>query len=201
MKKALIAILIIVAAVVVLIATRPATFHIERSVEIGAPAEIPFAMVNGLKQWEAWSPWDKLDPNLQRTYEGPESGVGAKYHWVGNDDVGEGRMSITESVPNQKVVFDLEFLKPMEAKHTTTFTFAPEADNTKVVWAMDGNHNFMGKAFGLFMDMDAMVGADFAKGLSQMKTAAEAEAAKRKEAEVAAPAEPAEPADPAQPEQ
>lgn len=210
MKKALIAIIIVIVAGVVVVATRPATFHIERSTEIGAPADIPFGMVNGFKKWEVWSPWEKLDPKMKRTFDGPESGVGAKYHWLSTDDkVGEGRMTLTELVPNQKLVFDLEFIAPMEAKQTTTFTFvsgghpavtlAASPLKTYVTWAIDGNHNFMGKAFGMFMDMDQMVGDDFQKGLATMKSAAEAEFAKRKEAAVAAPPEPAGPGEPADP--
>src|SRR5687768_7744654 len=116
MKKILIAIAVVIAALVVAVALQPSTFHVERSVEIDAPADIPYAMVNDLRQWAGWSPWEKLDPNMKREYSGPESGVGASYHWISeSDDVGEGRMTITEATPNQKIVFKLEFLKPWEA--------------------------------------------------------------------------------------
>ena len=191
MKKALIGLLIIIVALVVVISTRPSTFHVERSIEIGAPADIPYAMIADFHRWDGWSPWEKLDPNMKRTHEGPESGVGAKYHWVGNDDVGEGRMTITEAKPGESVGIDLEFIAPMESKNTTTFTFASAGDGTKVTWAMDGNNNFVGKAFGLFMDIDAMVGADFQRGLENLKSTSEAEAEKKKQAEAEQPSEPA----------
>src|SRR5687767_2628127 len=164
MKKVLIAIVVVLAALVVVISLRPGSFHIERSVEIAAPAEVPFAIVNDLHQWSAWSPWEKLDPNMKRTFEGPEAGVGASYHWDSqSDDVGEGKMTISESTPNQKIGIKLDFLRPWEATQQVTFDFAPAGDKTRVTWGMDGDSSFMTKAMDLFVGMDSMVGPDFEK--------------------------------------
>jgi hypothetical protein len=176
MKKVLIGLVAVVAILIVVIATRPSTFRVERSATIGAPDAVVFGYVNELKKWEHWSPWEKLDPNMKREFAGPPAGVGASYFWSGNDQVGEGRMTITESTPSSKVGFQLEFLKPWQAKNTTDFTMASDAQGTKITWAMNGNHNFVGKGMSMFMDMDSMVGADFEKGLAALKTVSEAEA-------------------------
>jgi hypothetical protein len=114
MKKVLIVLLGVVFAFVVFVATRPATYHIERSATIAAPPSMVYAHVENVRMWEAWSPWEELDPEMEKTYEGPESGVGAGYAWAGNDQVGEGRAIIIEAEPNEKVVSDLEFIKPWE---------------------------------------------------------------------------------------
>ncbi len=171
------------------IATRPAEFSVQRSATLPAPAEAAFAVVNDLHRWEEWSPWAKLDPQQKTTYSGAESGTGAITEWVGNDQVGEGRMTIEESKANELVRIKLEFIKPFASTSTTTFAFKPTEGGTEVTWTMAGTNDFMGKAMCLVMDMDKMVGGDFEKGLASMKTAAEAEAKKRAEAEAARVAE------------
>jgi uncharacterized protein YndB with AHSA1/START domain len=172
-RRILIGVAGLIVVLVLVIVTRPSTFHVERSTTIAAPPESPFALVNDFHAWPAWSPWDKLDPQMKTTYEGPAAGVGAKYAWTGNDKVGEGRMSIEKSEKPSQVVIKLEFIKPFEATNMTTFTFAPTETGTKVTWAMDGENNFMAKAASLFMDMDKMIGTDFEQGLQAMKVAAE----------------------------
>lgn len=180
LKKILIGIGAALAVLLAVISLQPATFHFERSLNMAAPPEAAFAQVNDFHAWRAWSPWEKLDPNMQRTYEGAPSGVGAKYAWVGSKEVGEGRMTIEKSEPSagatQRIQIKLEFLKPFAATNTATFTFAKTAEGTKTTWAMDGNNNFMSKAFHLVMDMDKMLGPDFERGLAAMKIAAEASA-------------------------
>ena len=173
LKKILIGVGAAIALLLVVISTQPATFHVERSVTMAAPPEAAFAQVNDFHAWSGWSPWEKLDPTMKRTYDGAPAGVGAKYAWVGNKEVGEGRMTIETSTPS-KIVIKLEFLKPFTATNSATFTFAKTAAGTKTTWAMDGNNNFVSKAFHLVMDMDKMIGADFERGLAAMKTAAEA---------------------------
>ena len=175
LRKILIGVAAVVVVFVVVVATRPAAFHIERSTNMAAPPEIVLAQVNDFHAWSAWSPWEKLDPQLKRSYEGAPAGVGAIYGWTGNDKVGEGRMTIETSTPSL-VGIKLEFIKPFAATNTATFTFVPAPDGTKVTWAMDGNNGFMAKAASMFMDMDKMVGDDFARGLAAMKTVAEAAA-------------------------
>jgi uncharacterized protein YndB with AHSA1/START domain len=169
----LIGILVVIAILVIVIATRPGAFRIERSITIAAPPERVFDQVNTMHAWQGWSPWEGIDPNLQRTYSGPPAGSGSVYAWQGNNKVGEGRMTITDSQPPSKVVFNLEFFKPFKANNTATFTFTPADGGTKVVWAMEGNKGFMMKGFSLVMDMDNLVGKDFEKGLQSMKRVAE----------------------------
>ena len=173
-KKLFIAGVLILVVFVIVVATRPADFRITRSITIAAPPEAVFAQVNDFHKWDEWSPWAKLDPAMKQTYEGAPAGTGAIYSWAGNNEVGEGRMTITESRTNEMINIKLEFLKPFAAVNTTEFSFAPEGNQTRVVWSMSGKNNFMAKAFDLFMNMDKMVGSDFEKGLRQMKSIVEA---------------------------
>lgn len=150
------------------ITTRPAAFRIERARTFDASPAALFALINDFHEWGKWSPWDKMDPDLKRTFEGPASGTGATYRWVGNSKVGEGSMTITDSVADSRVNIDLNFLKPFAANNKTIFTLEPDGASTRVTWAMEGNKNFASKAFGVFMNMDALVGKDFEKGLAAM---------------------------------
>jgi hypothetical protein len=176
-KKILLAVVIIVVVVVgalaVIVALQPSHYRVERSTTISAPAATVFAQVNDFHKWEAWSPWAKLDPAMKQTYEGPPAGTGAVYTWSGNSEVGEGRMTITDSHPNDSIKIKLEFMKPFAATNATDFTFTPQTNQTGVKWTMSGDNNFVGKAFGLFMNMDKMVGSDFEKGLTRLKAVAE----------------------------
>jgi len=160
---------------VVVVSTRPSEFRITRTAAISAPAAAVFAQVNDLHRWKAWSPWAKMDPNAKEVHEGPAAGAGAKMSWSGNNKVGEGSMTITESRPNDFVRFRLEFLKPFAATNTAEFTFKPQGNQTVVTWSMFGHNNFMGKAMGLIMNCDKMVGGQFEKGLAQLKSVAETE--------------------------
>lgn len=164
----------LIVALVVVIALQPGPFSITRSTSIAAPPATVFAHVNDFHKWEAWSPWAKLDPAMKTTYDGPPSGKGAVYTWAGNSKVGEGRMTLTDSRPGERVGIQLEFLKPMAAVNQTEFLFKDDAGRTTVTWNMSGTNNFLGKAFALFMNMDKMVGADFEKGLAQLKAVSEA---------------------------
>jgi len=179
LKKILYSLAALVAVAVAVIATRPAAFSFERSAQVAAPPEVVFGLVNDLHRWPDWSPWDKLDPNQTRTYDGAEAGKGAIFTWKGNDQVGEGRMTITESRPNEHVGILLEFLKPWEARNDVIFALTPAEDGTKVVWRMEGKNDFLGKAFSLFVDMDEMIGKDFEAGLASLGDVAKVEAEKR----------------------
>ena len=182
LKKILFGVVAVLVALMGVIATRPDTYTVQRTATLKASPDVAFALVNDFRQWGEWSPWDKLDPNQKRTFEGAELGVGARYGWSGNDQVGEGRMSIEESKANELVRIKLEFLKPWASTNATSFQFSPTADGVSVTWKMEGNHDFMGKAMSLVMDMDAMLGKDFDAGLANMGKAAEAEMQKRAEA-------------------
>jgi Polyketide cyclase / dehydrase and lipid transport len=172
--KSLIALAVIVVVLVVVVATRPSEFTISRTVSVSAPASTVFAQVNDFHNWEAWSPWAKLDPAMKQTYEGPAAGAGAIYTWIGNRQVGEGRMTLTESRPSDLIRIRLEFVRPFAATNRAEFTFRPEGNQTVVTWSMAGRNNFMAKAVGLVMNMDRMIGREFEKGLARMKAVAEA---------------------------
>jgi hypothetical protein len=167
----------ILALFIIVVAMRPSDFRVARSTAIAAPEKVVFEQVNDLHNWEAWSPWAKLDPNARNAYEGPSAGLGAAFTWSGNSKVGEGRMTITESRPSELVRFKLEFAKPFEGTNIAEFTFRPEGNQTVVQWTMTGKCNFISKAFGLFVNCDKMVGSQFEKGLAEMKSLAEAAAA------------------------
>ncbi|RYZ39838.1 MAG: polyketide cyclase [Myxococcaceae bacterium] len=184
-KKIAIGVVAVLALFAGFVATRPDTFTVTRSATVPGTPDIAFGLVNDFHQWNQWSPWDNIDPNLKRTFGGAESGVGATYAWTGNDDVGEGNMTIEEASANASIRVKLEFIKPFASTNTTTFDFKPADAGTTVTWTMAGQHSFISKAMCLFMDMDKMVGKDFEKGLASMKTAAQAEATKRAEAEAA----------------
>ena len=172
-------IILILAAIAVIIfiiaaAMQPSDFCVTRSGTISAPASAVFAQVNDLQKWDAWSPWAKLDPEARNSFEGPASGIGAIMRWAGNNKVGEGSMTIVESRPDDFIRFKLEFLKPFTATNTAEFTFTSENDQTIVTWCMYGKNNFMGKAMGLIMSCEKMVGGQFEKGLATLKSLAEA---------------------------
>jgi carbon monoxide dehydrogenase subunit G len=173
LKKILIVLAAVIVVLGVVIATRPDTYRVERSTRVAAPPDVVFGLVNDFHRWDEWSPWSKLDPNMKKTLAGSPAGVGATYAWAGDKKVGEGNMRITESRPPEKVGIRLEFTQPWQAVSQTEFTFKPDGNGTRVNWAMNGTNNLMSKAFGLFADMDAMIGKDFDQGLLSMKKLAE----------------------------
>lgn len=169
----LIGIAVLVVLLLIFVATRPAEYQVTRAGRMTAPPARVFEQVNDFHKWEAWSPWEKIDPALRRTFAGPTQGVGANYKWVGNKNVGEGQMTITESRPGELVRIRLEFLKPFAAVSESVFTFRPEGNETVTNWTMNGRNSFMAKAMCLFMNMDKMIGGQFEKGLANMKSVVE----------------------------
>ncbi len=164
---------VLLVLLVVVIATRPGTFRYTRSLGIAAPPEMLFAHVNDLHEFQDWNPWSKIDPAAVMTYPGPASGVGSAYSWAGNNEVGEGTMTLVETKPGELVRARMDFRKPFAATNTVDFTFKPEGNHTVVTWSMYGPINFMGKAIGLFIDCDKMCGDQFTKGLATLKSLAE----------------------------
>ena len=146
-----------------------------RSARIKASPAVLFDLVNNLRKWRGWSPWEKLDPNLERIYDGPESGTGATYAWKGNGNIGEGRMTVVGSQPYERLDLKLEFFKPFTATNSADFVFKKVGDETEVTWSMEGNYNFMTKAIGLVMNMEKLCGGQFEEGLANMKQLAESE--------------------------
>jgi uncharacterized protein YndB with AHSA1/START domain len=172
---AVIAALLVVAAAVVLVlaARRPDTFRVQRSAGIKAPAEKIFPLINDYRAWASWSPYETRDPAMKRTFSGPPAGKGAVYEWQGDKNVGSGRMQIVEATPPSRIVIKLDFIKPFAAHNVAEFRLEPQGEVTYVTWAMHGPTPFFGKILHLFLDMDKMVGTDFATGLANMKAVAE----------------------------
>ncbi len=164
---------LIIVIVLILAARQPDNFAVSRTCRIAAPPSAIFPHVNNLQKWDAWSPWAKLDPNAKNSFEGPAEGVGAKMNWSGNHKVGVGGMIITESRPNEQIRFKLDFQKPMQATNTAEFTFESEGERTIVNWTMSGTNNFMAKVMGLIMNCDKMIGGQFEKGLTSLKSIVE----------------------------
>lgn len=175
--KILLGLVALIAVFLVFVAFLPGDFRYARSTLINAPAPIIFGHINDLKLWNEWSPWAKLDPNAKSTFEGPASGVDSKMSWAGNMEVGEGSLTIVESVPAKLVKFRLDFVKPMKATHMADFTLEPQDDGaTKVTWAMYGNNNYIGKLMGVMMNCKKMMNGYFDQGLASLKQITETQA-------------------------
>lgn len=149
------------------------TYTVERSTSIKARPELVYAHIADFHRWTAWSPWEDLDPDLQRTYTGSESGTGAIYTWSGNRKAGEGRMEITEASEASKIQIALAFVKPFKSTSITTFELKQDGETTQVTWAMAGPKTAILKVMGLFKSMDKMIGPDFEKGLESLRTVTE----------------------------
>lgn len=173
LRKIFIGFILLLVALTAVIASRPDEFHVSRGTVISAAPETVFPLVNDLHNWEAWSPWAKIDPNAKMTYSGSAAGTGASCAWAGNHEIGEGSMTITESRMNERIRMKLDFLKPFKGTNDVEFTFIPQGRQTAVTWTMTGKNNFLSKAIGLVMNCEKMVGDQYEKGLAQMKSAAE----------------------------
>lgn len=174
MLKRIFAILaVIVVVFVVVAALQPAEYRVARSISISAPPSVVFAQVNDLHKFQTWSPFAKIDPAAKNVFEGPPSGTGAVFVWSGNAEVGEGRMTIIESHPDDLIRFQLDFVKPFTSTATAEFTFKPDNNQTVVTWTLAGRKNFVSKAISLFMSMDKMIGSQFEKGLADLKSLCE----------------------------
>ena len=173
LKTIALVIVVAIAGVLIFAATKPDTFAVQRSTSIKAPPDRIFPLINDFKRWDAWSPWEKKDPAMKRSYGPATSGKGAHYAWEGNNDVGQGSMDITESVPPSKVALKLDFVKPFEGHNVVEFTLVPRGGSTDVTWSMSGPAPFMSKVMQVFVNMDRMIGKDFEAGLASLKAAAE----------------------------
>ena len=172
LQNILLGLAILIAGLLLFAASRPASFRIERRATMKAPADRIFAQLTDFHAWAAWSPWEKMEPGMQRTYSGAASGVGAAYAWAGAK-VGSGRMEIMDMTPSSRLTIKLDFLKPFEAHNTTIFTLTPGGDGVSVTWAMEGANRLIGKVMGIFMSLDKMIGKDFEAGLANMKALVE----------------------------
>ena len=172
LKKIGLIVLATIAIVLGLAAMQPSGFSVKREIAIKAGPEKIMPYLADFHQWPAWSPWEKIDPNMKRTHSGAPSGKGAMYAWEGNGDVGSGKMEIVD-MSERRLDIKLDFMAPMESSNKTEFVLTPNGDGTTVTWTMSGPMNFLSKIMSVFMDMDAMIGPDFEKGLNNLKAAAE----------------------------
>ena len=172
-KKIALAIGVLIVAVLLYAATRPGTLHVERSAAINAAPERIFPLINDFHQWGGWSPYETIDPAMKRTYSGSPEGKGAVYEWVGNNEVGSGRMEITDTSQSLGVTIKLDFTAPLEGHNVAQFTLVPEGGSTRVTWTMDGPTPYIGKLIGVFINMDTMIGGAFDEGLANVKRIAE----------------------------
>jgi uncharacterized protein YndB with AHSA1/START domain len=173
LKIIAIVIAVLIAGVLVVAATKPDSFRVQRTASIKAPPEKIFALVNDLNGWRSWSPYEKKDPAMKRTLSGAAAGKGAIYEWDGNKEVGKGRMEITDTTPPSKVLIKLDFLEPFEGHNTAEFSMQGKGDTTDVTWSLYGPSPFITKLMGVFFDMDKMIGRDFEVGLANLKALAE----------------------------
>jgi len=168
-KTIAIVVVSLVAALLIFAATKPDTFRVERSISIEAPSEKIFAILNDFHLSQSWSPFEKKDPTMKRTFGGAASGKGAVYEFDGNKEVGKGRLMITDTAPPSKITIALDMVEPFEAHNTVEFTLGANGDSTKVTWAMHGPQSYMMKVLSFFIDCDKMVGKDFEAGLVKLK--------------------------------
>lgn len=173
LKKMSMGLILVMVVILGLALTQPDSFKVQRSAAIKAPPAKVMAYLNDFHQWQAWSPWEKLDPNLKRTFDGPASGKGAVYAWSGNDEVGQGRMEIIGNDSPTQLDIKLDFIRPFKSSNRTEFLLQPQGDTTVVTWTMSGPSQFITKLMGVFYSMDKMIGKDFDKGLAQLKQLAE----------------------------
>jgi hypothetical protein len=174
--------LLIVAACALLVvlglaSTKPDQFRVERSIQIQASPAKVFAYLEDFHEWQAWSPWEGLDPELKRSYSGAAKGLGAVYAWEGNSHVGSGSMEITELAAGRHLKIKLDFIKPFEGHNGAEFTLKPQGQSTELTWAMFGPSPFMAKVMQVFMSMDTVMGKEFDSGLAKLKAAAESKGA------------------------
>jgi hypothetical protein len=163
----------VVAVLLAVIATRPGEFRVSRAATMSAPPSAVFAQVNDFHKWEAWSPWAKMDPNCKNSFEGPTSGTGAIFRWDGDKNVGAGSMKIVDSRPSDLIRIQLDFIRPFAGTNNVEFRFEPQDKQTAVTWSMSGKNNFIGKAIGLFMDCEKMIGGFYDQGLASIKSIVE----------------------------
>src|SRR5215470_3658944 len=172
LKVIAILLVVVVGGLLAFAATKPAVFRVQRTASIKAPPEKIFPLLEDFHRWSAWSPYERLDPEMKRTFSGAPSGKGAVYEWNGSSKVGQGRMEITDASPPNRVTIKLDFLRLFEGHNTAEFTLDARGDNTVVTWAMYGPNRYMAKVMSLFVSLDRMVGRDFETGLANLKAAA-----------------------------
>jgi uncharacterized protein YndB with AHSA1/START domain len=173
MFVALAIIIVVLASLLAIAATKPDTFRVQRATCIEASPEKIFALINDFHSWRRWSPYEKLDPAMKKTHSGAANGTGSVYEWEGNNKVGKGRMEITQTFPSSKVIIKLDFIKPFEGHNIAEFTLEPKGDSTNVTWAVHGPNPYIAKLMSIFFSLDRMLGKEFEAGLASLKALTE----------------------------
>ncbi len=172
-KKILLGLLAFVVLIVIASHFQLDSYTVERTGTINAPPQVVFTQITDFRNWEKFDPWRDLDTNMVLSYSGAESGVGAKYQWVGNSDVGKGEMTIVEARPNEYIKVALHFIEPFAGDAVNEFRLAPDGGGTRLTQSMTGEHNFLSKIMCLFMPMDKMIGPMYEEGFKRMNKAME----------------------------
>ena len=151
-----------------------ATYTVQRKAVIKAPPQAIFDRISHFSKWERWSPWEDLDPEMEKRYLGaPDGQVGSGYSWKGNRKAGEGSMTLSAAEAPNLVRADLQFLKPFKSTSELEWELKQAGDTTEVTWTMVAGHNLMTRVMSAVGLMDRMIGKDFEKGLARLKTLAE----------------------------
>jgi hypothetical protein len=169
---AIVILVVLVAAILIYASTKPDTFHVERSINIKSLPEKISPLINDFRLWDAWTPYNK-DPAMKKTYSGSESGKGAHFAWEGNKQAGKGEITISDTIPPNKLMFDLHMIKPFEGRNVAAISLNASGDSTNVTWSLDDKHNLMLKTMSLFLNLDNTIGKDFEVGLTRLKAIAE----------------------------
>ncbi len=172
-KITLIIVALLILGVLAFAATRPDEYTVSRSQLINAPADKLHAIINTPREFEKWSPYSPKDPHMKNTYSGPASGVGARTEFVGNNQVGAGSVEIIRSTTPSEVAMRLVMIKPFAANNEVVYRLKPQGAGTEVTWAMTAKSPYFAKVIGVFINMDKMIGGDFAVGLDKLKALAE----------------------------
>ncbi len=176
LKRALLFIGVVIAVFLAYVAVQPSEYTISRETVVHAKPEVVFPYMNNVKKTNEWMPWSDMDKEVKMSYAGPEEGVGAISSWESSGQMGVGKATVVESVPNASVKTKIEYFKPMTMQQVSDFTLTPVAEGTKVRWSVNGHNNFVGRVFCVFMNMDKMVGGSFEAGLGKLKKMVEGSA-------------------------
>lgn len=178
MQKILVGLIATIGSFVALILLQPSDYRVSRTMVMSAPAPDIFAQIDNFHRWQAWSPWAKRDPAAKASFDGPASGKGAVFAWSGNNEVGEGRITLTESRPGESVTIKTDFVKPFVGTSYSDFSLKPDGSGTSVSWTISGQNDFIAKAICLFVSMDKVLGGEMEKGLAGIKQLVEADTKK-----------------------
>ena len=149
-------------------------YHFETSIAINAPKEKVWQYAGSLHGMEKWSPFIESDPDIQVSFEGQDSAVGAIYTWKGNKEVGSGSQTISKIDPLNRMDTHLHFIEPFEGEADAYLKLSGEGNATNVAWGFNTRYKYPMNVMLLFINMDKMMGESFNKGLAKLKQLSEA---------------------------